>query len=148
SDLSDITEIDRGGFTALHFAARQGDVESARSLLDGGARIDANAADGTAPLAVAAFSNQPAVVKLLLERGADSNAAAGGYGALHAAVLRGSAESVRALLAAGANPNARLRRATPHSRNREEFQFHKHWIGATPFWLAAAFFEEGLMRQL
>ena len=148
SDLSDLAEVNRGGFTALHFAARQGDVDSARLLLDAGARIDATAADGSAPLALAAFSDQATVVKLLLERGADPNAIGGGYAALHAAVLRGNAEVVRALLAKGANPNLRLVRPTPHSRGQEEYQFHKLWVGATPFWLATAFFEEELARTL
>ena len=147
-DPSDITEIDRGGYTALLFAARQGDVDSAHQLLAGGANIEQTSAEGIAPLALAAFSNHAPLVRFLLEHGGDPNAAAGGFTALHAAVLRGSQEAVKALLAYHADPNVTLTRPTPHTRGRLEYQFHKKWVGATPFWLAVAFYEMDLMRLL
>ena len=48
------------------------------------------------------------MARLLIDRGADPNAAGAGYTALHAAVLRGDADTVKALLAKGANPNAQI----------------------------------------
>ena len=47
-------------------------------------------------------------MEFLLSRGADPNAAGAGYTALQAAVLRGNLELVKALLAKGADPNARI----------------------------------------
>lgn len=148
SDPSDITEIDRGGFTALLFAARQGDVDSARSLLAGGANIEETSAEGVAPLALAAFSNHAPLVRFLLEQGANPNAGGGGFTALHAAVLRGNHDAVKALLAHKADPNLQVTRPTAFTRGTNDYQFHKHWVGATPFWLAAAFYERDLMRVL
>src|SRR5262249_32399310 len=102
-----------GGDTALHFAARVGDIESARLLLDAGAPIEATAPPGTAPLAMAAHSDQGALAAFLLDRGANPNADGAGYTALHAAVLRGNLPLLKALLAHGANPNARQTKASP-----------------------------------
>ena len=81
-----IGEVRRGGSTALLLAAREGDDESARLLLDRGANVNDIAPDGNSALVIAAHSNQAAVANLLLDRGADPNAIGAGYTALHAAV--------------------------------------------------------------
>ena len=83
----------RGGSTPLLFAARSGDVESARLLLAAGADANEALPDGASALIVAAHSGNGAVGALLLEHGADPNAAAIGYTPLHAAVLRGDLDS-------------------------------------------------------
>ena len=74
----------QGGYTALMFAARVGDVETARLLLDRGADVHAqSASDGTA-LIVGTAAGHEDVALLLLEAGADPQAAdAGGMTALH-----------------------------------------------------------------
>ena len=65
-----------GGFTALHHAARQGNVEAARALLDGGADInDTSRADHTTPLLIATINGQFDVAMLLVQRGANPNIA-------------------------------------------------------------------------
>ena len=65
-----------GGLTALHHAARQGNVEAARALLDGGADInDTSRADHTTPLLMAAINGQFDVAMLLVQRGANPNIA-------------------------------------------------------------------------
>jgi uncharacterized protein len=113
------------GFTPLLFAARIGDAESAKALLDAGADPNATWAqstmappggrpDASTPLMVAVASGRPEVALLLLERGADPNAgSAAGYTALHAAVAKNLLGVVRALLANRANPNSRLGAAPP-----------------------------------
>ena len=78
-----------GGSTPLLFAARAGNVESARLLLDAGADLRDTAADGNVPLVMAAHSGHATLAAFLLERGAGVDAAPLGYTALHAAVLRG-----------------------------------------------------------
>jgi ankyrin repeat protein len=68
------TEI--GGMTALLHAARQGNVEAARALLDGGADVNlVSGTDGTSPLLSATINSQWDVAMLLIERGADPNRA-------------------------------------------------------------------------
>ena len=92
-------------------AAGLGRVDRLRELLD----ADPEAArswstDGFTPLHLAAFFGQPAVVALLLERGADVGAVARNpmqVQPLHSAVAGRDLESVRLLLAAGADPDAR-----------------------------------------
>jgi ankyrin repeat protein len=101
--------VPRGGSTPLLFAARSGDVESARALLAGGADVNDALPDGTSALVLAAFNGHGAVGAFLLDKGADPNAAAVGYAALHAAVLRGDLGLVRALLAHGADHHSFVR---------------------------------------
>lgn len=62
-----------GGFTPLLFAAREGEVESARLLLDAGADIDAIAADGKNALGLAIYNGHYDVASLLVDRGANVN---------------------------------------------------------------------------
>jgi uncharacterized protein len=70
-----------GGLTALLHAARQGYVEAAAALLDGGAPIDeGSAGDATTPLLMAAINGQFDMAMFLIERGADPNLAASGNG--------------------------------------------------------------------
>ena len=141
-------EFQEGGFTALLFAAQQGDVESATHLLAAGADVNDTAPVGTSALVIAAHSNQSTVAARLLEKGADPNADGAGYTALHAAILRGNAPLVTMLLARGANPDARLTRPTPARRYGNEWAFGDNMVGATPFYLAAKFGELELMRIL
>jgi cytohesin len=99
-------------------------------------------------LVEAAHSGHQAVGILLLEKGADPNAAKVGYTALHAAVLTSGLDLVKALLAHHANPNARLTQGTPVRRNSEDFELPATLIGATPYLLAAKFLEPDAMRAL
>ncbi len=140
--------IEQGGNTALMFAARVGNLESAKLLVAAGADVDDQAAYGISPMVLAAHSDHADVVAFLLEAGADPNAAGAGYTALHAAILRGNEAAVKALLEHGADPNARLQAATPTRRESGDFFFHNTFIGATPIWLAARFGEPEIMRLL
>ena len=157
-----LEEVTEGGSTALLFAARSGDLVSARLLVAAGADVHDTAADGNTALAIAAHSGHGSLAMYLLEQGADPNAAPLGYVPLHAAVLRGTLRDrgvssddpgagvplVRALLAHGADPNARLLRGTPVRRWSHDFAFMDRWVGATPFWLAAHFLEAEMMHVL
>src|SRR5690606_37441052 len=145
-----------GGMTALLFAAREGHVETALTLLDSGAELDQVSGDGTSPLLIAIMNGQFDLAKLLIERGADPNLAAttDGLAPLFAvlqtqwALYNSTQPQPRAhdlqqteymevldgLLAAGADPNARLRTRI----------YYLNWggqlgldiTGATPFWRA------------
>ena len=98
-------EVERGGMTALMFAARNGALESARLLVAAGADVNDALPDGMSALVLAAHSGNGDVAILLLDKGADPNAAGIGYTALHAAALRDDLSLVKALLAHGADPN-------------------------------------------
>ena len=138
--------VEYGGFTPLLFAAREGELESAKYLLAAGANVNDVAADGSSALAVAAFSGQTAVAQLLIEHGADLNAAGGGYAPLHAAVEREDLDLAKALIARGADLNVRLTKATQARRTHDDWAFDKKMIGATPFMLAAKDGEAEFMR--
>ncbi len=157
-----LAEVEQGGSTPLLFAARSGDLESARLLVAAGANVHDTTADGNTALVIAAHSGHGSLAAFLLDEGADPNAAPLGYTALHAAVLRGNLRDrgvvkddpsagvnlVRVLLAHGADPNARLTQGTPVRRWSHDFAFMDRWVGATPFWLAAKFLEGDMMRVL
>ena len=64
-------DINRPGWTPLHYAATKGHVGIIRMLLEHHAYIDAESPNGTTPLMMAAMYGTPEAVKTLLEAGAD-----------------------------------------------------------------------------
>nr|7TBO_A Chain A, D12 LOV2-DARPin fusion [synthetic construct]7TBO_B Chain B, D12 LOV2-DARPin fusion [synthetic construct] len=92
---------------ALLEAAKKGQIEEVRRLLELGA--DANGADGTGttPLHLAAYSGHLEIVEVLLKHGADVDASdVFGYTPLHLAAYWGHLEIVEVLLKNGADVNA------------------------------------------
>ena len=148
ADPSGVFEVLQGGYTPLLFAARHGDLASARLLVAAGAAVDGAAASGATPLVVAAHGDHGDLAAFLLEAGAEPDAAGAGYAALHAAVLRGNLPLVRTLLAFGADPDAVLQRGTPARRVSADWRLPHRLIGATPFWVAAYFREPAIMGLL
>ena len=63
-------------------------------------------------------------------------------------MLRADADLLQALLAAGADPDARLTRSTPVPRWTYQYVFTLREKGGTPFLLAAKYLEPELMRLL
>ena len=73
------------GFTPLMFAARNGDVETGRALLDAEVDVNALSADETHVLPYAILMGQPGFTMFLIEQGADPNGGINGVPALHVA---------------------------------------------------------------
>ncbi len=166
---------DTTGYTPLLFAARVGDLESARLLLDAGANPNAAASDRLSALGLATIRGHIDVAMLLLDRGADANAGEPGHTPLHWAagwwettlttsdfragregndewnalpgLTTGKVDLVRALLASGADPNVRLERP-PTRAGATRSPGLPELVGATPFLLAAAGGDAELMRVL
>jgi ankyrin len=141
-------QIPHGGETALMFAARVGDLASAKLLVAAGANVNDADAWGVSALVLAGHSGYREFSEFLLGKGADPNAAAAGFTALHEAIMRRDEEIAGALLDHGADPNAPLKTWTPTRRSSTDFHFEPALVGATPFWLAARFSEPGIMRLL
>jgi ankyrin repeat protein len=153
---------DGGGLTALVFAAREGDLESARILITGGADVNQVTQYGWTPLLTATQNRHYALATFLLERGADPNLANnGGWTPLYLATdnrnIEGGDYPVRAgdldhldfietLLARGANVNARAKDST-----ETRTIFTMQWLyedGATAFVRAAQSGDLELMKLL
>lgn len=103
----DVNAPDVHGTTALHWAARRSDLETAGLLLR--ARANARAANryGVTPLALAATNGDAAIIEQLLKAGADANTALPeGETPLMTAALTGRVDAVRVLLVHGANVGA------------------------------------------
>ena len=64
-------EVNRLGWTPLHYAASKGQVDMLRYLVASKALVDAPAPDGTTPLMMAAFSGSDDTVRALLDAGAE-----------------------------------------------------------------------------
>ena len=155
----------RGGFTALLFAARGGFTECAKILLDHGADVKVADPDGTTALLLAIINGHYDTAALLLERKADPNAADNmGRAALFAAIdmrdMYGSnrpapkdtnkiepMDLIKMLLAAGADPNAKLTKLIP-ARAVLDFPDMMMGEGATPFLRAAKSADIPLMQLL
>jgi len=140
--------IPHGGDTALMFAARVGDLASAKLLLAAGANVNDADAWGVSAMVLAAHSGFTEMVEFLLDHGADANAIGPGFTALHEAIMRRDERMVTALLAHGANPNTPLQTWTPERRSSADFNFTPSLVGGTPFWLASHFHEPAIMRLL
>ena len=70
----DVDSINEYNETLLHEAARSGDIETAKYLIEKGANVNAIDVDGGTPLHYAACNAHLEVVKLLIDNGADINA--------------------------------------------------------------------------
>jgi len=156
-----------GGMTALLFAAREGQMEAARALVENGADINAvGQGEKMSPLVMAITNGHYDLAMYLLGKNADPNLTnIQGLSALYAVVdvawgpyawrpqpvasleKTSYLELMRTLVEHGANPNARLTqrvwfRALPGDRT---------WVdqaGATPFWRAAQSTDVAAMRLL
>jgi ankyrin repeat protein len=147
----------QGGLTALHFAARQGALQTVRTLVENGAEVNrASPADGVTPLLIATINGQFDIAKYLLDSGANPNLANNaGVTPLYATLNVEWAprmfypqprahlqqqitylELMRALLEKGADPNARVNRKLWFTQyNFDLLRIDES--GATPFWRAA-----------
>jgi uncharacterized protein len=106
-DASAINSRSKDGFTALHFACFFGQPAAARLLIEGGAAIDAVAANPTQvmPLHSAASARNLEAARLLLEHGAPVNASQqGGWVPIHSAAQNGDRPMVDLLLKHRADP--------------------------------------------
>jgi hypothetical protein len=148
ADPANQQSVPHGGHTALLFGVRTGDLASARLLVEAGADVNDADAWGVSATVLAAHSGFADLVEMLLEAGADPDAAAAGFSALHLAVLRRDVAMVRTLLAHGADPNARIATWTPTRRASADWSIHPSLMGATPFWIAARFGQPDAMRLL
>jgi ankyrin repeat protein len=159
---ADLRERSRAGaFSPLLFAVRGGHVATSQALIDLGAPVDEALPDGTTALVLAVMNAHYELAGALLDKGADPNASAQGWTALHqiawsrrhnagfnlpGPVQTGALDSldlVRKLVARGANVNARMTKE-PKDGNRNML----NRIGATPFLMAAKSDDVALMRTL
>lgn len=66
-------DVNKTGWTPLHYAASAGHVKIIEYLLEHSAYIDAESPNGTTPLMMAAMYGTPEAVKVLIQAGADLN---------------------------------------------------------------------------
>jgi ankyrin repeat protein len=178
---ADIRARSQGGFTPLLFAAREGQIGAVQALLAAGADLNeslpvksrgretatnpgvkpANPEAGLNPFLLAAANAHYELAAMLLDRGADPNAAPQGWTALHqmswvrkmgiagsnnpapeGSGNMDSLEFVKKLVAKGAALNARVTKQPSMGVTT------LNAIGATPFLLAARTADTDLMRLL
>ena len=158
----------QGGLSALLFAARQGYTDTAKALLDGGADVNQlNAGDRTSPLLMSIINGHFDLSLMLLERGANPNAPAfNGVAPLFAVLnLQWAPKSLypspkayqqqkttylelmQALIAKGADPNARVGRKVWYQAYNSDYAGFDE-VGATPFFRAAYASDVAAMKLL
>ena len=158
-----------GAMTPLLYAARDGRVDSARMLLDAGARLEQTDANGITPLLMAIGNNHPDVARFLIDRGANVKAT-DWYGRtpLWTAVESRNmdfdnntfvndvdrapyVDLIRVLLEKGADPNARTKESPPIRRQMLNVTGTLEWVdftGQTPFIRAALAGDVTVMKLL
>ena len=151
-----------GGLTALTFAAREGDLDSAKHLLDAGANINQTTEYGWTPLLTATNNRHYRLGAFLISRGADANLANKcGWTPLYLATDNRNIEGgdypvpkpdmdhlkyIRLLLDHGADPNLR---AKDNTLTRTIFTMQWFYeAGCTPFIRAAQSSDTELMQLL
>jgi ankyrin repeat protein len=165
SAASAVSPMSRGGLTAFVFAAREGDIETAKVMLDAGVDINQTDVDNTTGLVVAIMNKKYTFAKFLLDRGADPNVAdVKGRAALYAAIdmrnedwsalpLRKetdpmpSLDLIQAILAHGANLDMKLTHNLP-GRSGMDYGDVALDEGTTPFMRAARSGDATVMRLL
>jgi len=158
-----------GGMTPLLYAARHDHVEVAKRLIAAGADVNAKEANGIWPLLMAISNDNMAVAQYLLTRGSHVNGQ-DWYGRsplweavnvrnlyVHNATFKNGIdrgpvlELIRALLAAGADVNARTRETPPFRHYLLEITGSLEWVdftGQTPFLTAALAGDVTVMKLL
>ncbi len=108
-DGADVNAAQGDGMTALHWAARQGAIDTVRMLLFAGGNVRATTRlGGYTPLLLASQAGHAPVIEALIKAGADAKSATTqGATALMLAAASGRAEAVKALLDAGADVHAK-----------------------------------------
>jgi ankyrin repeat protein len=151
-----------GGLTPLVFAAREGDIESAKLLIAAKADVNEQTEYGWTPLLVAVNNRNYQLAKLLVENGANVNLAnKGGWTPLYLATDNRNIEGgdypvpkpdmdhlelIKLLLEKGADPNARVKDNT-----LTRTIFTMQWFyenGATAFIRASQSSDTALMKLL
>jgi ankyrin repeat protein len=124
-------DMNRGGLTAMLYAAREGHVQTLQALIEARADLNLPDPDGTTPLIVALMNGHWDAAKLLIDAGADVNLWDWwGQSPLYMAVdmntlptssrvdlptmdVNTGLDIIKLLLAKGANPNAQLKLRPP-----------------------------------
>jgi ankyrin repeat protein len=165
SAASSVSPFARGGLTAFLFTAREGDIETAKVMLENGVDINQTDVDNTNGLVVSEMNKKYTFAKFLLDRGADPNIAdAKGRTALYAAIdARNedwsalpqrkledpypSLDLIKALIARGAKVNLALTKPLP-GRSGMDGGDTSLDEGATPLMRAARSGDTATMRVL
>ncbi len=159
---------DRGGLTALLYAAREGHLEAALALLDAGADIDqVSLGDHASPMLIAMINGHFDLAMTLFERDADPSLASDAGATPLYAVLNAQwapkarypqqqayqqqeltyLEVLEALLEAGADPSVRLSKHLWYMSYTFDL-LGVNTTGATPFWRAAYALDVAAMTLL
>ena len=149
------TDRFEGGMTPLLFAVNEGHQDAVRVLLEAGAKADGAMPDGLTPLQLAQIRRHEALALFLLEHGADPNNAGPGFPPLHVAAYLSQPAIAKALIARGADVNARMMKpyrlieALELGVNRRPGDTGVFTnIGSTPFVTAAKHGQLEIMRTL
>ncbi|HLI84048.1 MAG TPA: ankyrin repeat domain-containing protein [Bryobacteraceae bacterium] len=145
-----------GGFTALHFAARQGCLQCAQALAEAGADLNATDPDGNSAVVLAIINGHYDLAGYLIDKGTDPNLAdVTGRAALYAAVdfntmpndnrpapnvineKLTALDLIQKLIDHGANVNAQLKKQAPYRAKLDRGDDTMLTTGTTPLLRAA-----------
>ena len=101
----DVNHCDKKGFTAVHIAAKQGNLDVLKLLKESGANIHVEDNEGSYSVLLAAIGTGDCnTVRWLIEQGVDVNHCdKNGFTAVHIAAMQGNLDVVKLLKESGAN---------------------------------------------
>jgi len=156
-----------GKMSALHYAARDGQVEAAKLLIKAGGKLELGDYNGITPLVMAIGNDHHDIAKLLIDAGADVNAADWyGRAPLWVAVESRNRDvssvtattngvdrdaaltTITLLVDKGANLNARVQHFPPRMGGHTFNLSYVPTVGETPFYRASLNNDLAVMRLL